>query len=158
IAHEDHAQRAVRAALGIQRVLGTYQRELLEQRGILFRMRIGLNSGPVVVGTIGTDLHMTYTALGDTVNLASRLQGLAEPGSVVISEQTHRLVQGYFVTRDLGEHQVKGKELPVHAYQVLRPNRWRSRVDVYAEAERTLSPFVGREREHALETVLDRFA
>ena len=109
IAHEDHAQRAVRAALAIQQALRDYQRELQEQRGIAFQVRIGLNSGPVVVGTIGTDLNMTYTAIGDTVNLASRIQGLAEPGTVVISEATQRLVGGYFVTRDLGQHQVKGK-------------------------------------------------
>ncbi len=153
IAHEDHAQRAVRAALAIQHALRAYRRELQEQHGLDFQMRIGLNSGPVVVGTIGTDLNMTYTALGDTVNLAERVQGLAEPGSVVISQQTQRLVGGYFVTRDLGEHRVKGKAEAVGVHEVLRPSRWRSRLDVYAE--HGLSPLIGRERD--LETLREKF-
>ena len=152
IAHEDHAQRAVRAALGIQQALRAYQRELQERLGIEFRVRIGLNSGPVVVGLIGTDLHMTYTALGDTVNLTSRIQTLAEPGAVVISQATNRLVAGYFVTRDLGEHTVRGRDAAVGLLEVLRPSRWRTRLDVYAE--RGLSPLIGRERE--LETLLER--
>jgi class 3 adenylate cyclase/tetratricopeptide (TPR) repeat protein len=153
IAHEDHAQRAVRAALGIQQALGDYQRELRDSRGIVFRVRIGLNSGPVVVVSVGVDLTMDYLAVGDTVNLAARVQALAEPGAVVISEHTHRLVGGYFVTRDLGEHRVKGREQPIRVYAALRPNRWRSRVDVYAE--RGLSPYVGRRRE--LEVLLEKF-
>jgi tetratricopeptide (TPR) repeat protein len=117
-------------------------------------VRIGINSGPVVVGTIGTDLNMTYTAIGDTVNLASRVQGLAAPGAVVMSEATHRLVRGYFVTRDLGQHQVKGKEQDVGICEVLRPSRSRSRLDVYAELG--LSPLVGRDRE--LSTLEECFA
>jgi class 3 adenylate cyclase/tetratricopeptide (TPR) repeat protein len=145
IAHEDHAQRAVRAGLGIQAALQEYQRELKESRGIDFRMRIGLNSGPVVVGSVATDLKMEYTAVGDTVNLAQRMESMAEPGTVLISEHTHRLVEGYFHTRDLGEQPVKGKALPVRVYEVLRPVRWRSRVDLYAD--RGLPPFVGRRAE-----------
>jgi class 3 adenylate cyclase len=133
LAHEDHAQRAVRAALAIQHALLAYQQELEESRGIRFQMRVGLNSGLVVVGTIGTDLNMTYTAIGDTVNLGSRVEGLAEPGTVVISQNTYRLVSGHFDTRALGEHAVKGKEQAVVAYEVLRPRRARSRVDVSAD-------------------------
>ena len=98
IAHEDHAQRAVRAALAIQSALGDIGRSSTRAR-IDFRVRVGLNSGPVVVGTIGTDLNMTYTAIGDTVNLASRIQTLPPTGSVVISEATQRLVSGYFECR-----------------------------------------------------------
>lgn len=154
IAHEDHAQRAVRAALGIQQALKAYQQELQQERGIQFQMRIGLNSGPVVVGTISTDLHMTYTAVGDTVNLGSRMEGLAAPGTVVISENTHRLVNGYFETRELGPQQVQGKAEAVSAYEVLRPRRWRSRVEV--SAERGLTPLVGRQAE--LQTLHDRAA
>jgi len=153
IAHEDHAQRAIRAALAIQQALYRYQAELQEQRGIAVQVRIGLNSGPVVVGTIGTDVNATYTAIGDTVNLASRIQGLAGPGMVVISEATHRLASGYFVTRDLGRHEVKGKEQAIGIREVLRPSRWRSRLDVYAQ--RGLSPLVGRERE--LRVLEERF-
>jgi class 3 adenylate cyclase/tetratricopeptide (TPR) repeat protein len=154
IAHEDHAQRAIHAALGIQQSLRAYQEELQESRGIQFRMRIGLNSGRVGVGTIGSDLSMTYTAIGDTVNLASRIQHLAEPGTVVIGENTHRLAGGYFVTRDLGRQAVQGKKAAVGVYQVVEPRRWRSRVDI--TAERGLGPFVGREPE--LATLLDRAA
>ena len=154
IAHEDHAQRAVRAALGIQSALRGYQLELKESRGIDFRVRIGLNTGPVFVSHVGFDLTMDYLAIGDTVNLAARMQSLAEPGSVVVSEHTHRLIEGYFVTRDLGEQEVKGKKQPVRIYEVLRPVRWRSRVDVYAD--RGLAPFVGRR--HELEALLERAA
>jgi class 3 adenylate cyclase/DNA-binding SARP family transcriptional activator len=154
IAHEDHAQRGVRAALAVQESFRAFQGEVQESRGVQFQMRIGLNSGLVVVGTIGRDLSMTYTAIGDTVNLADRIQELAEPGTVVISEPTQRLVRGYFVTRDLGAHPVKGKEQAVTIYEVLRPSRQRSRVDV--AVERGLNPFVGRERE--LEFLLERTA
>ena len=80
IAHEDHPQRAVSAALAVQHALGEYRRELHEQRGIAFQVRIGINSGPVVVGTIGTDLNMTYTAIGDTVNLAAGSRGWPSRG------------------------------------------------------------------------------
>jgi class 3 adenylate cyclase/tetratricopeptide (TPR) repeat protein len=142
IAHEDHAQRGVHAALGIQSAIADYQEELSEQLGIDFRLRIGLNSGPVVVGNIGVDLAMTYGAVGDTVNLAQRMESMATPGSVLVSENTYRLIEGYFETNDLGAQPVKGKEAPIRVYEVVRPVRWRSRVDVYAD--RGLAPFVGR--------------
>src|SRR2546426_1633275 len=98
IAHEDHARRAVHAALGIARALDDYQKELAP-RGITFRARQGLNTGLVVVGSIGGDLRMDYTAVGDTTNVAARLQQAGEPGRVTVSEATHRLVDGYFDTR-----------------------------------------------------------
>jgi class 3 adenylate cyclase/tetratricopeptide (TPR) repeat protein len=153
IAHEDHAQRAARAALNAQQALAGY-RDDLRARGIDLRVRIGLNSGAVVVGTVGTDLNITYTASGDSVNLAARVQSMAEPGSVTVSHHTERLIRGYLETRALGERQVKGKEEPVRLFEVLRPSRWRSRVDV--RADQGLSPYVGRERE--LQVLLDRFA
>ena len=103
IAHEDHARRAVHAALGIARALDAYQAEL-RPRGITFRARQGLNTGLVVVGSIGSDLRMDYTAVGDTTNVAARMQQVSEPGQVTISEATHRLVHGYFETRSLGEN------------------------------------------------------
>ncbi|HEY6220699.1 MAG TPA: adenylate/guanylate cyclase domain-containing protein, partial [Gemmatimonadaceae bacterium] len=90
IAHEDHARRAVHSALGITRVLETYRRELAS-RGITFRVRLGLNTGLVVVGSIGSDLRMDYTAVGDTTNVAARLQQVGEPGRVTVAEATHRL-------------------------------------------------------------------
>jgi class 3 adenylate cyclase len=91
------------AALGIQRAVRDYSLELQAQRGLLLQMRIGINTGLVVVGKIGDDLRMDYTAVGDTTNLAARLQQLARPGSVVISDATHRLAAGFFETLDLGE-------------------------------------------------------
>src|SRR5262249_16819277 len=108
IAHEDAPRRAVHAALGIQRALRDYTRELEESGGPAIRMRIGLNTGPVVVGRIGDDLRMDYTAVGDTTNLAARMQQTARPGSVVVSEATYKGIAGFFETLDLGTVAVKG--------------------------------------------------
>jgi class 3 adenylate cyclase/tetratricopeptide (TPR) repeat protein len=148
IAHEDHAQRAVHASLGMQRVLQGYGAELQRTRGITFRVRMGLNTGLVVVGSIGDNLRMDYTAVGDTTNLAARMLSLAEPGQIVIAEDTHRAVSGYFVTQPLGERAIKGKAAPVNAYEVVRARGLRTRLEV--GAERGLTPFVGREHELAL--------
>jgi class 3 adenylate cyclase len=101
IAHEDHAQRAVHAALGIRKALEGYQEELRSSLGISFQVRQGLNTGLVVVGSIGHDLRMDYTAVGDTTNVAARFLAAADPGRIAISEATHRLVGGYFYTRYL---------------------------------------------------------
>src|SRR2546422_8128874 len=152
IAHEDHARRAVHAALGIGRALESYQAELAP-RGISFRARQGLNTGLVVVGSIGSDLRMDYTAVGDTTNVAARLQQAGEPGRVTISEATHRLVRGYFETRPIGGISLKGKAEPVVAWEVVAARETRTRLEV--EAERGLTPFVGRERELGL--LLDAF-
>src|SRR5262245_44607353 len=127
IAHEDHAQRAVHAALGIARALGEYQREL-SPRGITFRARQGLNTGLVVVGSIGGDLRMDYTAIGDTTNVAARLQQTAEPGRVTISDATHRLVRGYFDTRAIGDIHLKGRTKPVTAWEALAARESRTRL------------------------------
>src|SRR5687767_7592046 len=118
IAHEDGPRRAVHAALGIQRALREYGQELQAQRGLTLQMRIGINTGLVVVGKIGDDLRMDYTAVGDTTNLAARLQQHARPGSVVIGEATHQLVAGFFETLDLGEIPVKGRA-PARVFEVL---------------------------------------
>jgi len=152
IAHEDGPRRAVHAALGIQRALRDYGQELQAERGFTVQMRIGLNTGPVVVGRIGDDLRMDYTAVGDTTNLAARLQQGARPGSVVVSEATHRAASGFFETLDLGELAVKGRA-PVRAFEVLRPRGRRSRLEV--AAEHGLTPLVGRERE--LATLVELF-
>ena len=153
IAHEDSPRRAVHAALGMQRALDAFGRELQSQRGFRVQMRVGINTGLVVVGKIGDDLRMDYTAVGDTTNLAARLQQLAQPGTVVISEATHRLVAGFFDTQDLGEHAVKGHTEPVRAYAVLQARGRRTRLEV--AAERGLTPRVGRDRELAV--LLDLF-
>ncbi|MGH8064091.1 MAG: adenylate/guanylate cyclase domain-containing protein [Candidatus Entotheonellia bacterium] len=148
IAHEDHAHRAVHAALGIHHRLQDYHAELQRSRGIAFRIRMGLNTGLVVVGSIGDNLRMDYTAVGDTTNLAARMLHLAEPGQVLLAEETEKLVRGYFVIRPLGEQAVKGKAQLIQVYEVVRAGGLRTRIDV--EAERGLTPFVGREKELAL--------
>src|SRR5262245_48267151 len=153
IAHEESPRRAVLAALGIQRAIQDFGRELQAQRHVRLQMRIGLHTGLVVVGKIGDDLRMDYTAVGDTTNLAARLQHLAEPGTVVISEATYKLVAGYFETRDLGTHAVKGHPEPVRVVEVLRA--WGRRTRLEVAAEHGLTPHVGRARE--LATLLDLF-
>src|SRR5881296_3433791 len=97
IAHEDHAVRGVHAALNMQRALAGYREQLVRERGIEFRVRMGLNTGAVVVGKIGDNLRMDYTAVGDTTNLAARLLALAEPGQILISEALARPVGPYYV-------------------------------------------------------------
>jgi len=152
LAHEDSPRRAVHAALGIQRAMHDLAQALQAERGLRLQMRLGLNTGLVVVGKIGDDLRMDYTAVGDTTNLAARLQQMAQPGSVVISAATHQHIAGFFETRDLGEVAVRGRA-PTHAFEVLRPRGSRTRLDV--AVERGLTPLVGRERE--LATLRERF-
>jgi class 3 adenylate cyclase/tetratricopeptide (TPR) repeat protein len=153
IAHEDSPRRAVHAALDIQRALRDLAQTLQAERGLSLQMRMGLNTGLVVVGTIGDDLRMDYTAVGDTTHLAARLQQMAQSGSVVISAATHQQIAGFFETRDLGEVPVKGRA-PARAFEVLRPRGRRTRFDV--AVERGLTPLVGRERE--LATLRERFS
>ena len=147
IAHEDHAQRAAHAALGIRLRLEEFRDDLQRRRGIVFEVRQGLNTGLVVVGSIGTDLRMDYTAVGDTTNVAARLQQAADPGRVVISAATHRLIDGYFYTRPLGELSLKGKAEPVLPWELISTRAARTRLEV--EAERGLTAFVGRDRDLA---------
>ena len=145
IAHEDHPHRALRAALSIQDGLTSLKREVRQAHGIKFRVRMGINTGPVFVGAIGKDLRMDYTAVGDTTNLAARLLGLAGPGQILVSAQARRLTEGFFTFHDQGEFRVKGKQEPVHAY-TLEGEVWgRSRLEV--SRERGLTPLIGRERE-----------
>ncbi len=152
VALEDHALRAVEAALAIQETLGGYSESLKRERETELRVRIGLNTGLVVVGKIGDDLRMDYTAVGGTTHLAARLQSLAEPGGILVGEPTHRLVEGYVRSESLGPVPVKGMSEPVPAFRILGRRR-RTRLDV--SAERGLSRLVGRERE--LELLRDRF-
>ena len=119
IAHEDHARRGGARGARDPEALEAYADELRRRRGITFRVRQGLNTGLVVVGSIGSDLRMDYTAVGDTTNVAARLQQAAEPGHVLVSEATHRLVAGYFDMRSLGELSLKGKAEPVRAWDVM---------------------------------------
>jgi class 3 adenylate cyclase/tetratricopeptide (TPR) repeat protein len=144
IAHEDAPQRALYAALAIRERLREYS-EKLKKQGIDFNMRIGLNTGLVVVGRIGDDLTMEYTAMGDTVNLASRMESTAQPGTIQVSENTYHLIEGYFEFKPLGEIELKGKRDPVKAYQLLGAGQAKTRLGV--SVARGLTPFVGREKE-----------
>jgi class 3 adenylate cyclase/tetratricopeptide (TPR) repeat protein len=147
VALEDAPVQAVRAALGIQRALEPLHREQQAAGGSGFQMRIGIHTGPVVVGRIGDDLRMDYTAVGDTTNLADRLQRLAPAGGIVISEATRRLCAGFFDLAPLGEAQVEGRRESVEAFEVQGERPVRSRVDALAESG--LTPLIGRERELA---------
>ena len=145
IAHEDHAVRAVAAALAIQQAVHRYAEALRSERGIDFAVRIGINTGPVVVGKIGDDLRMDYTAQGETVNLAARLQQAAPPGGTRLSEATTRLVDGYFHIDAAGELTLKGLPEPVQTFTVTGQRSGRARFDL--AVERGLTAFVGRRRE-----------
>jgi class 3 adenylate cyclase/tetratricopeptide (TPR) repeat protein len=145
IAHEDHARRGVLSALALQRTL--QEADLGKLYGEACQFRMGLNSGLVVVGSIGDNLRMDYSAIGDTTNLAARLQQLAEPGTILVSESTTRLVQGAVRLEALAPVEVKGKTEPVPIYKVIGTLPRRS--PIASRSERILSPFVGRERELA---------
>jgi class 3 adenylate cyclase/predicted ATPase len=147
-AHEDDAQRAVCTGLGILEAMGTLPTRLLRDTSVRLAVRIGIHTGLVVVGEMGSGGRHEHLALGDTPNLAARLQGLAEPNTVVISDATSRLVQGYFTCQDLGTHALKGLETPVHVSQVLGESVAQSRLDVAGATG--LTPLVGREVEVTL--------
>jgi class 3 adenylate cyclase/tetratricopeptide (TPR) repeat protein len=142
VAHEDHAQRACYAALAIQKAMIGYGERLGKDHGVDFKMRIGLNSGPVIVGSIGDDLRMDYTAIGDTTNLASRMESMAKPGTVLVSKATHRLVKEYFELHSLGQLEVKGKEEPQEAFELIRAGEVATRIG--ASVVKGLTRFVGR--------------
>jgi class 3 adenylate cyclase/predicted ATPase len=155
IALEDAPQRAIRSAMAIHREIAKFSDGIKkEKEGIsALKMRVGIHSGPVVVGTLGNNLRVEFKAVGDTVNLASRVEGLAEPGTTYVTEDTFKISEGLFRFEALGKRRVKGKEEPVKVYRVIAPSTRRTRFDV--SAERGLAPFVGRERE--LELLLDGF-
>ena len=115
IAHEDHAQRACFASLHLRDAVRAYANEVRVRHGVPFGVRIGLNSGEVVVGKIGDDLRMDYTAQGHTVGLAQRMEALAEAGKIYLTAATAQRVEGFFACEDLGEFNVKGASVPVHA-------------------------------------------
>src|SRR3989337_2238048 len=147
LAHEDDARRAVRAGLeivGVIHELPLHNTRLQQS----LRVRIGIHTGPVVVGEIGRGERREQLALGDTLNITSRLQDLAEPNTVVISFVTYHLTEGLFECRDLGLHRLKGVSAPVQMYRILGERAVRSRFEV--AVTKGLTPLVGREQEVGL--------
>jgi class 3 adenylate cyclase len=144
LAHEDDPVRAVRAALDMLDKVRQYAVEVREKYDIEFQVRIGLNTGPVVVGDVGSDLKFEYTAMGDAVNLAARMQSAARPMTVLISENTYRFVAPVFDCLDLGAIDVKGKAEPVRVYEVQGLKATPGRLRGLAGLE---SPMVGRDGE-----------
>jgi class 3 adenylate cyclase/tetratricopeptide (TPR) repeat protein len=145
VAHEDHAVRACYAALRMQRRVNLFADEVQQQGGTPVQIRVGVNSGEVVVRAIGSDLHMDYTAVGQTTHLAARMEQMAKPGSALITGATLNLAEGYVQVRPLGAVPVKGLETPTPVYELTGTIQTRSRLQ--ASAVRGLSRFVGRDRE-----------
>lgn len=153
VAHEDDPARAIRCALGMQAALARINQTLVQQHGMTLQMRIGLSLGTVVVGNIGADLRMNYTALGDAVNIAARLQSMAEPGAILCSRAVYEETRAFFEFRELGAIRLKGRVEPVEIYEVVgakrEPGRTRGLPGVRA-------PMVGREQELArLQALVD---
>ena len=147
IAHEDHALRACYAALAMQTAMRAYTDEVRRTRGLELRMRVGLNAGEVVVRAIGNDLHMDYSAVGETTVLAARMEQTATPGSIRLSAATLRLVEGLVQVTALGPVPVKGLAEPVEVFELMGASHLRRRLQ--AAAARGLTPFVGRQHELA---------
>jgi class 3 adenylate cyclase/predicted ATPase len=153
-AHEDDAQRAVRAGLGILEAMGTLNARLERHKGVRLAVRIGIHTGPVVVGEMGGGGRLEQLALGETPNIAARIQGIAASHTVAISDATLRLVVGYFTSTDLGLHTLKGVETPRRVYHIVGESEVQTRLEVAATIG--LMPLVGRE--HEVEMLLDRWA
>ncbi|MBW2725190.1 MAG: protein kinase, partial [Deltaproteobacteria bacterium] len=149
--HEDDAERAVRAGRDVLRGLEVLSTRVEAEHGVPITARVGIHTGAVVVGEMGGGEKREVLALGDTPNIAARLEGFAEPGTVVVSDATLRLVAGVFVTEDRGVPELKGIEEPIRVHKVLQPSGVKSRLDRVTG----LSSFVGREQELGL--LLDRF-
>jgi len=147
-AHEDDAQRAVRTGLGILAAMGDLNTALQHAKGIQLALRLGLHTGLVVVGEMGGAGRQEQLALGEVPNVCSRIEGLAAPNTIAVSEATYRLIQGYFEYQDLGVQTLRGVAEPITVYQILRESGATSRLDV-AEP-RGLTPLVGRESEVTL--------
>jgi class 3 adenylate cyclase/tetratricopeptide (TPR) repeat protein len=144
IAHEDHAVRAGYAALRMQEAIATYGDQVERQYGIALRIRVGLNSGEVVVRRIGNDLTMDYSAIGQTTHLAARMEQMASPGTILATEVFARLTEGYLIFKPLGLVAVKGMAEPVEVLQLVDAESPRTR---YQAAARGLTRFVGRQSE-----------
>ena len=131
IALEDASQRAIRSSMAIHREMARFSDKMKHEREDMpaLKMRTGIHTGPVVVGTLGNDLRVEFKAVGDTVNLASRMEGLAEAGTTYVTEETFKLTEGFFRFEALGARAVKGKEKPINVYRVIAPGKRRTRFD-----------------------------
>jgi class 3 adenylate cyclase len=147
-AHEDDAQRTVRAGLGILEAVEAHNSSLALAKGLTLAVRLGIHTGLVVVGEMGSQGRQEQLALGEVPNVCARIQGLAEPNTVAISAATYRLVQGYFECQDLGAQTLRGVAESVHVYRVLSESGAKGRLDVVVT--RGLTPLVGRESEVAM--------
>jgi len=147
-AHEDDAQRAIRTGLGILAAMEDLPTRLPHAKGITLAVRLGIHTGLVVIGAMGDQGRHEHLALGETPNVAARIQGLAEPNTVALSDATYRLVQGYFECRDLGSQSLRGVPEAMRLYHVLGESGATSRLDV--AQPRGLTPLVGRESEVTL--------
>ena len=147
-AHEDDAQRGVRTGLGITETIGVLNTRLAREQGIRLAVRIGIHTGLVVVGTMGGRGRQEQLALGETPNIAARLQGLAAPDTVVVSATTAQLIHGYFVYQPLGAPALRGLDQPLQVYRVLQASGAQTRLD--AATPRGLTPLVGRDEEVTL--------
>jgi len=148
LAHEDDAQRAVRTGLGIVEALGQLNARLVQERGVHLAVRLGIHTGLVVVGEVGGGTRQEQLALGETPNLAARLQGIATPNTLVVSAATYQLLGGFFACQSLGAPLLRGFTQPLEVYQVLYERMARSRLE--AAGSTGLTPLVGREQEVAL--------
>ncbi len=145
LAHEDHAARACYAALRMQQMISGYAEEVRHTQGINLTIRVGMNSGEIVVSSINNDLYMDYTIVGQTAHLASRMEQMAMPGSILVGPDTAKLVEGFVKTKSLGAMPIKGLGYPVEVYEISDGGSERTRFQ--AAAWRGFTPFVGRELE-----------
>ena len=146
VAHEDHAQRACYTALSVQIAIGEYGEKIKKDTGVDFTMRIGINSGPVIVGSIGDDLRMDYTAVGDSTNLAARIQQSARPGEVWLSGNTQSIISGFFKVDSVGDLELKGKAEPQPAYRLVAEHK-EVRTRFEAGLAKGVTELVGRRSE-----------
>jgi class 3 adenylate cyclase/tetratricopeptide (TPR) repeat protein len=144
IAYDDHIRPACHAALQVQKRMKEFHRKILKRYGVTFKLRIGIHTGPVVVGAIGDNLRLDYTAVGDTTNLSARLESMAEPGTILVSERVFQNAKDHFLFDNGGQRNVKGKKEPVQVFLLVRE---RAVKHVERDDERTGFLFVNREKE-----------
>ena len=149
IAYDDHIRPACHAALQVQKRMKEFHRKIVKRYDVTFKLRIGIHTGPVVVGAIGDNLRLDYTAVGDTTNLAARLESMAEPGTILVSKRVFQNAKNHFLFDNVGQRIVKGKKEPVEVFLLVRE---RALKHVESNDVRTGIPFVNRKKEIALLT------